>query len=253
MNILIALICTLIIGLFMLIGSLIVLLTKNNDSFVNFAISMSFSILIFLLAIDLIPEIYQLVGGFGIGSLFLIFLVLTGGFILHYLDRFIPHHRDDHCHDDHAEESHLYHIGLVTIIAIVIHNIIEGMAVYGAISSSMQSGFLISLGISLHNIPLGMAVTSTIFKANHSPKKTMFYIFLMSFSTFAGGLLMLPLGLTAYGDLILTVLLGLTIGMILYIVIYELLPTVLEKRDHKATWYGIITGIVIMLLSFLVS
>lgn len=250
-----ALIFTLIIGLFMLLGSLIVFLTDNKDKFVNFAISMSFTIMIFLLALDLIPEAYHLIANKSpiITSLFLLGLILIGGGILKALDHFIPHHHDDHCHDEHALESHLHHIGLVSTIAIALHNIIEGMAVFGTIASSIQSGFLICVGISFHNIPLGMAITSTIYKSNHSVKKTLLYVFLISISTFVGGLLMLPLSMTSYGSTILMLLLGITIGMLLYIVIFELLPTVVDNKEKKETWYGIIVGIILMLLSTLIG
>ncbi len=259
MNNIIALILTLIIGLFMLIGSLIIFLTDDNDHIINFAISMAFSIMIFLLGVDLIPEAYSLIGNSNLieSTTILIILALIGISMLKILDHYIPHHHDDHCddghhHDEEMEESHLFHIGLVSTIAIALHNIIEGMAVYGTIISSLQTGFLICIGISLHNIPLGMAITSTLYKANHSVKKTLFYIFLLSISPFLGGLIMWPLGLTAYGNLILTILMGITIGMLIYIIIFELLPTVIETKHLKTTFLGILTGIIIMVISTLI-
>ena len=50
------LVLTLIVGLFILLGSIIIFVTKNNDNIVNFSISISFSVISFLIILELIPE-----------------------------------------------------------------------------------------------------------------------------------------------------------------------------------------------------
>ena len=41
------LVLTLIVGLFILLGSIIIFVTKNNDNIVNFSISIAFSVISF--------------------------------------------------------------------------------------------------------------------------------------------------------------------------------------------------------------
>ena len=52
---------TLILGIFIIIGSLIVFLTKNNDKFVEFSISLAFGVMMMLIIVDLIPEAFEII------------------------------------------------------------------------------------------------------------------------------------------------------------------------------------------------
>ena len=55
------LILTLLLGIFIVVGAVIVFVTKNNDKFVQFSISLAFSVMLMLLAIDLVPEAYEVI------------------------------------------------------------------------------------------------------------------------------------------------------------------------------------------------
>ena len=58
MNEINSLIMTLVTGLFMLIGLIIIKFTKNNEKVVNFSISMAFGVMVMLVILELIPESY---------------------------------------------------------------------------------------------------------------------------------------------------------------------------------------------------
>ena len=49
-------------------------------------------------------------------------------------------------------------------VAIILHNIIEGMAVYSMAAESLNVGVMIAFGVGLHNIPMGMIIYSTLVK-----------------------------------------------------------------------------------------
>ena len=104
------------------------------------------------------------------------FVTISQFLILKILDRFVPEH----------DSNNLSHIGIVSSIAIIIHNIIEGMAIYNTVISDLNTCILLSLGVGLHNIPLGMAISSTTYKDN---KKSTILVVLIALSTFIGGLL----------------------------------------------------------------
>ena len=55
-----SLMMTLLAGLFIMIGYVIVMLIKNNDKVVQFSISMAFGVMITLVLIELIPEAYEI-------------------------------------------------------------------------------------------------------------------------------------------------------------------------------------------------
>ena len=240
------LLITLVLGLFIIVGAIITFVSKNNNKFVSFSISLAFSVM--LMFVDLLPEVKEIfIGEFGIviGVLLALLGIVAGIVILKLLDMFIPDH------DGHEKEE-LKHIGLISSIALILHNIIEGMAVYTTVNNSIETGLLISLGVGLHNIPLGMVITSTFYKANNNRKKTWLIISVVSLSTFIGGLIMMLLSGVLVNEIVLGVLLCITLGMLIYISVFELLPKMLESKNKKITISGIVTGIVLILITMFI-
>ena len=107
-------------------------------------------------------------------------------------------------------------------------------------------------GIGLHNIPLGMVITSTIYKSNNNIKKTLTIVILVSLSTFLGGLIMMLLSGALVNELILGILLSITLGMLIYISVFELLPKMLESKDKKTIISGILIGIILITITMFI-
>ena len=120
------------------------------------------------------------------------------------------------------------------------------MAVYNITTESLKLGILVALGVGLHNIPMGMIIYSTL--KNEGKKKKTILILLSSVSTFIGGVLMVSIS-ALISEFILGILLCLTLGMLLYIVFFELLPHVLHSKNKILSIIGIIIGILIILIS----
>ena len=165
------LLTTLLLGIFIIIGALIAFLIKKKERVVDFSLGLAFSVIIMLILSHMLPETIELLGLKHI-YLFIIFTVV-GYMILKLLDNFIPDHDDDgKGMDNHELRENLIHIGVITSIALVLHNIIEGMAVYSTVLSDASLGLAVTIGIGFHNIPLGMVIASTFYKANNNSKKT---------------------------------------------------------------------------------
>lgn len=247
-----ALLLTLGVGLFMIVGATIVFVLKNNEKIVSLSISMAFGVMIALVFAELIPEAFELMENSNRIITILIVLVFSclGIVILKGLDLLIPHHEHNH-KDKHGDLENLEHIGLVSSIALVIHNIIEGMALYGTALSSMSLGLMVCIGIGLHNIPMGLVIASTFYKSNKSISKTLFITTIISLSTFLGGVVMLFLNNNIINNFILGVLICITLGMIIYIALFELLPKMLCSKDKKTTILGTSLGILILFISSL--
>lgn len=239
---------TLALGLFLLIGAGIVFLTKNNDKFVDFSISLAFSVVIMMILTDLIPEAYEI---FGSKQLLVMFLWIVLGFVvLRVLDFFIPDH-EDHLETTEDDDHNLGHIGLVSSIALILHNMIEGMAIYSTFTSSFSLGFLLSIGVGLHNIPLGMVITSAFYRSNRSRHKTILIVLGLSLSTFVGGLILFCFGGNLIGEMFLGMMLAITLGMLIYISLCELLPKMLHTKNKMISILGFVIGIVLLLITLL--
>lgn len=247
------LIATLFLGIFIIIGAIIALLAKNSEKFITFSIAIAFGVMATLIVIDLIPEALE---SLEFSNPLYTYLIIFSGSIIGFgllkiLDHFIPDHDDDLTTEE-DDDKNLTHIGLVSSIALVIHNIVEGMAVYLLITSNFKAGLMAIIGVGLHNIPLGMIITSTFYQGNKSLKKTMLIILGISLSTFIGGLLMCIPAFENILETIEVVSLTLTIGMLLYIVIMELLPKIIHSKYPKITWLGIFSGVGLLLLTLFI-
>jgi len=245
-----ALAITLFLGLFILVGAVIAFSVKKKDKFIDFTLALAFSVILMLLFTDMMPEAQELLG-MKYMYLFVIF-VIVGVFLLRFLDFFIPDHEEEVKMSRKKERANLTHIGIVSLIALVIHNIIEGMAIYSTSISSFRSGIMIALGVGCHNIPLGMVITSTIYQNNQSKKKTLLSIAFLMFSTFLGGLVMFFMNGAQVNEMFLGILLSLTIGMLIYICSNELYPRMKHAKNKKMVFYGVLIGIfLIAITSFL--
>ena len=182
--------------------------------------------------------------------LFILFTCL-GLLIFKIIDEFVPEHEDNKM-TKKEEKKNIVHIGLLATIALIIHNFVEGMAIYLTSTNDINLGIMMALGVGLHNIPLGIIITTTL---NNDEKlgKYIFCIISLFISSFLGGLLLYLLNINTVSDVVIGSLLALTIGMLLYIIIFELYPKVKKTKNKKITIIGLISGIVIALISMLLG
>ena len=252
---LISLFLTLVVGLFIMGGSLCAVSQRNNKKFSDFIISVAFGVIISLSLLEILPESFEiLTGEVGVirGILAIIVLILIGIFSLKTLDLFIPHHEHEaHHHHKHKNEEchdeHLHHVGIISSIAVIIHNIIEGMSLYLIASKDLVSGLLLCIGIGLHNIPMGLIISTTLINSHYSKNKALKLSLIVSLSTFLGGLFMAFMG--GVSELVEGILLGLTLGMLIYLSVFELLHQVYHMENKKLSRIGVLVGIVLIVIS----
>ena len=148
MALLVVLCLSIVFGL----GMVFAKLTSNKAHVQSFISSLSLGAMAGVAFLDLIPEIVEETSG--LGYLLVIALCALGIVILKVLDHFVPEHEGS----EESEEGNLVHIGIMSAIAIVLHNIVEGMTVYSVASQSLNSGITLALGVALHNIPMGALI-----------------------------------------------------------------------------------------------
>lgn len=231
------LLITFLFGLTILIGTIVILLLKDNKKISELSISIAFVVLIFLIFLDLIPETLE-----HLKYLDIILYVVVGIIGLKILDIFIPEH------DHSLKKEHVFHIGFIACIALILHNIIEGMALYSSLQSNTSLGILLGIGIGLHNIPMGMVIASTLEDAKYNKGKIFFISLVVSLATFLGGLISYFIGTVS--DYALGIMLAITLGMLIYIVFFELLDHV-KHQEKKNNIIGFVIGALIFIISMM--
>ena len=244
-----ALFITFLLGFFIIIGVIIAFFLKKQQKVLDFIFAFALSILTMLILLDLLGHTIEHLGIKHI-YLFILFTCL-GLLIFKIIDEFVPEHEDNKM-TKKEEKKNIVHIGLLATIALIIHNFVEGMAIYLTSTNDINLGIMMALGVGLHNIPLGIIITTTL---NNDEKlgKYIFCIISLFISSFLGGLLLYLLNINTVSDVVIGSLLALTIGMLLYIIIFELYPKVKKTKNKKITIIGLISGIVIALISMLLG
>lgn len=238
------LLLTLFLSFFMIGGALLAASAKDARKLELLSISIAMGSMCALLVLDLIPEAMENLGSYAFP--WLPVFALAGIGLLKLLDHFIPEHDHAHGFDHHCSEENLIHIGVVSAIALILHNVIEGMAVYSVYGESTRMGAMMSLGIGLHNIPMGMVLYTTLEKETKVKK----YILLSGacLSTFLGGVLMLVFW-SWINEFIIGVLVSLTLGMLVFIIVFELAPHLMHAKEKKLALLGIAIGLAVNLIS----
>lgn len=253
---LIALLIAVFGGMFFLIGYFISKIGKDKNDLFKFAVALALTVMIGLIVFDLTPELLEnlenqkLINKIIIAAL----SVLGGAIILKLLDFLVPDHHHEHHpreKDKKEHESNMYHIGLITSIALILHNIIEGSAIYITGLLSAHSALLLALGVGLHNIPLGIEISTTMDLSNKSKFKKFLPILLMILSTGIGALTIFALDIE-FSSLFLAILIGVTIGMLIYIILFELLKEVWRNIKEKSTIIGIVCGMIVIVASLII-
>ncbi|HEY0633747.1 MAG TPA: zinc transporter ZupT [Gammaproteobacteria bacterium] len=255
-NVLFALGVTALAGLSTGIGSAIAIFSqRNNTAFLSVALGFSAGVMIYVSFVELLPSAKSLLAaglahswlmhvGFFIG----VALILSIDYKV--ADEHNPHHArlTEEMGRPHRESA-LQRIGLLTALAIAIHNFPEGIATFMTTVENPMVGLTIAIAIALHNIPEGISIAVPIFYATGSRRCAFWY-------SFASGLAE-PIGaLTAYlvlkpflNDLLLGMVLAVVAGIMVFISLDQLIPNAKKYGSGHQAVYGLIAGMGLMALT----
>ena len=234
-----AILITILSGVAFFIGYLITLFVKDEKKLVTFAVGFAFSILLGLIFLDVLPECLEFDN-----KLIMILCMLGGVGVLKLLDLFVP----EHSHEGHGKkhlDHHMEHIGLISTLALFLHNIIEGSALYSTSLTDIKMGVMMLLGVSFHNIPLGIQVSSLI----KNKKEKLLMISALALSSIVGILL---INLFNTSNLINGILMSITFGMLVYIAFFELLCEVKEHIKEIPLLFGLTIGLIIVVIGLFI-
>jgi len=147
--------------------------------------------------------------------------------------------------------NRLYRMGLMTALALAIHNFPEGLATFASALTDIRLGIPIAVAIAIHNIPEGIAVSVPIFYATGSRGRAFVYSFLSGLAEPVGALIGYLILFSFFNDVVLGVLFAAVAGIMVFISLDELLPAAEEYGEHHLSIIGLMAGMVIMAVSLL--
>ena len=241
-------IISLIAGLSTLIGYLFIYIKPSKTSdFIGASLAFSMTIMMIISITDLIPEsLTMLKLNFnGTLTILLCFVFMVIGIIFSMLiDYYLPS-------DIVVEDTKLYKVGIVSMLAIILHNIPEGIATYVTGVSNKTLAISLTIAIALHNIPEGISIAVPIYYSTKSKFKAFLYTLISAISEPFGALIAFMFLSKFNNDILLGILFAIIAGIMSQISICELLPTSRKYNYKNVTLIFFIIGSIFMLLKFI--
>ncbi|MCI6107602.1 MAG: ZIP family metal transporter [Candidatus Faecimonas sp.] len=144
--------------------------------------------------------------------------------------------------------NYLYRLGIIAVIALIFHNIPEGITTFLSSRHDLSLGLTLSLGIALHNIPEGISVAVPIYYATKSRKKAIIFTFISGFSETIGAIIAYLFLAPFITSFILGLILSIAAGIMIHISIYELIPTSFKYQLSMIMLLFFVFGVFIMVL-----
>ena len=245
-----AMLMTLVAGLTTAVGGAIAFMVKkDNLKVLSVGLGFSAGVMIFLSLTDIIPEASELLAvNFPNVHEWMVFAGFILGIIVAILiDYFLPDHVDpDELANPDAPCNHHHKIkraGLLTAIAICVHNFPEGMATFLTTTQNLTLGISVGLAIAIHNIPEGFAIALPIYHVTGKKRYAMLYASLSGISEPIGALIGMLLFTLFLPQVLVGILLAAVAGIMIYLSFDTLLPLSREYGNWHLSMIGIMTGI----------
>lgn len=232
-------------GVVTLIAGLLVLVGKSiSPRRLHLFLGLTAGLLMAIAIADLIPEAIE-EGGENVAitialSLLVLYLIksLAGE---HSHGDGEEHHHEGEAHGHGEVATHSSSFAAVAFAALLIHRLVDGLALPGAFAAGDAVGFAASTAILVHQFPDGLAAASVFLATGWPRKRVIGTVAILALATPVGSLVGLAI---ASFDSLLPYLLGVAAATFLFIALAELLPELRARRYRGVVVAGVILGYV---------
>lgn len=240
---------TLLAGLATGIGGVIAVAKRDpGPRFLASALGLSAGVMIYVSFMEMLPTAGEKLGnGWAVTGAF-----FAGIALIAVIDRFVPEDINPHepATTGHAaRRSRMMRAGVLTAVALALHNFPEGFATFIAALEDPLIALPIVAAIAIHNIPEGIAVAVPIRDATGSRAKGFWLATASGLAEPAGAVIGALLLMPFLGPVALGTAYAAVAGIMVFISLDELLPTAEATGRHHHAVYGLVAGMAVMALS----
>lgn len=232
---------TTLAGLATLIGYFIIYVKGNKNKIISFSLALASGVMLTISVIDLIPSSYIYLSNYQLflRLLLMIFFFLLGHFLSSYLAFFV----------DKTSGNSLEKVGIITMLAIVFHNIPEGIITFMVSGVNFKLGIKLAIAISMHNIPEGISIAIPYYYATKRKRKTFLLVLISSLSEIFGAFIAYIFLKKYLTNFLIGSCFSMIAGIMINISINELLKEAIGYKLKKIIILGFITGSFLMIIS----
>lgn len=238
-------------------GAIAVARRKPGERFLAGALGFSAGVMLYVSFVEILPKgMEELTQHFGdkLGMWASVAAFFGGILIIAVIDRVVPAAMNPHepaLNHSGKRKRAMMQMGVLTAIAIAIHNFPEGFATFIAALEEPQIAVAIAVAIAIHNIPEGIAVAVPLREATGSRRKAFTWALLSGLAEPVGALVGYLLLMPFMGPATLGVVFAAIAGVMVFICLDELLPTAVKTGKHHTAVYGLVAGMAVMAVSLL--
>ena len=217
---------------------------KNETKIIAGSLAFAAGVMTCVSVTDLIPEAVIMLENQYNGALTIILtflFIMLGMTISNFIDKNIP---------ITSESTSLYKVGLISMLAIILHNLPEGIVTFISTTKDTSLGISLAIAIALHNIPEGISISVPLYYSTKRKRKAISYTFISSLSEPLGALLTYLFLLPIINEVILGLLFAFIAGIMIQISFTELLPTSTNYQMPVVTKTFFVIGTIFMLIKF---
>ena len=218
---------------------------KNKDKVIASSLAFASGVMLSVSITDLIPESIHMLKNYFNGQIVILLsfiFMLIGIITSNLIDKYLPT----------INYQNLYRVGIISMLAIILHNIPEGIATFISTTKDTSLGISLATSIALHNIPEGISISIPIYYSTKSKFKALFYTFISALSEPIGAILTYLFLLPLITDTLLGLLFSFIAGIMLQISLMELLKESLNYNYKQQTKLFFLIGIIFMLLKIFI-
>jgi len=226
-------------GLSTIIGFFIIFLPFNKDKIIAFSLAFSSSVMFTISIIDLIPSSSAYLNNYNV--IFKVLLIMFFLILGICMSNYISHKVDN--------DNNLKKIGIVSLIAIILHNIPEGIITFMVSGVNLSLGIELAIAIGMHNIPEGVSIAIPLYYATNKKLKTFIIVLIAGLSEVVGALICFIFLKNIINDFFIGIIFSIISGIMINISLTELLPGALSYQNKKLVTIGLVLGSLVMIIS----
>jgi zinc transporter, ZIP family len=243
------------------IGSALAYLTHHTKrNLLSVALGFSAGVMLYISFVELYSQAQAVLTrshGKAGGGIIAALSFFSGMMLIAAIDFLIPSYENPHEAglveemQQEAGRHQLHRLGLLTALAIGIHNFPEGMATFFAALTDRTVGISIAVAIALHNIPEGISVSIPIYYATGNRKKAFWYSFLSGLSEPLGAIIGYLVLRPFLSDSMMGITFAAVAGIMVFISLDQLVPHAKKYSTGHQSVYGLIGGMAIMAVTLI--
>lgn len=250
----VAFVICLFAGLSTALGGLFVALQRHpGERFLAVSLGFSAGVMLYISLVELLPEGVSGLEEAGVASagVWGPAAFFGGVLLIAVIDRFVPEDINPHEEPNPAGGSRMRKVGVMTAVAIAVHNFPEGFATFFVALQDMTLALPIAVAIAIHNIPEGIAVAVPIREATGKKWAAAGWAALSGLAEPLGAVIGYLFLRPFLGPAALGVVFAVIAGIMVFVSLDKLLPTAIATGRHHSAVYGVVGGMAVMALSLI--